>query len=350
MKKSLSIFSVVMLLVLTCLSASAADITKMPNEGSDTVYIRISGEIVDGDDKKFRDLVVPIEDAIIFLNSDGGLIRPALEIGKTIHIKGFSTAVINTNQCASSCALAWLAGHTRFLSKRADVGFHAAYRISEGGAKLESGDANAIIGAYLNNLGFNQQVVRYVTTAPPDEIRWLSKAQADKMGLHISMLSGNEKAHENFSLALKKRTESPEAPDQARILYRLSANEGYAGAQNNLGDMYESGEGAIKNENFAIYWYTRAAERGEPTAYLSLSTLLSHATQDQSVLSEALKFAYLAYAQLPAGTNRKAATAAIKKIESMVPEQVKQTARELAHAWEPLYQEKYLMGDTSNAK
>jgi len=77
------------LVILNCLSAHAADITKYSNETNDITYIRIKGEIVDGDDKKFRDLVLPIDEAIILLNSEGGLIRPALEIGKTIHIKGF---------------------------------------------------------------------------------------------------------------------------------------------------------------------------------------------------------------------------------------------------------------------
>ena len=74
------------------------------------------------------------------------------------------------------------------------------------------------------------------------------------------------KAIEIYNSALMLQwAEKPNYEEAAR-LYRLSANLGFAGAQNNLGDCYEHGIGLEKNYAMAVYWYTRAAERGHLTA------------------------------------------------------------------------------------
>jgi TPR repeat protein len=45
-------------------------------------------------------------------------------------------------------------------------------------------------------------------------------------------------------------------------LYRLAADQGDADAQNNLGEIHESGRGVEKSPDQALQWYERAAERG----------------------------------------------------------------------------------------
>jgi TPR repeat protein len=231
------------------------------------------------------------------------------------------------------------------MSKNSKIGFHAAYRTSDDGTVSEAGTGNALVGAYLNKLGFNQSVTQFVTTAPPDQFRWLSKAQAEKIGLNFTTLQSLEQAHKYFNQAIRKLAETPVDFEQVHLLYRLSANDGYAGAQNNLGDLYESGGGTTKSDIVAAYWYTRAAERGEPTAYLSLATLLSEKTDNQNVLTEALKFAYLAFEYLSEGTNQNTAADTIKKIEAILTQDFKVTAQDLAKNWEPLHQEKLVMSD-----
>jgi len=63
--------------------------------------------------------------------------------------------------------------------------------------------------------------------------------------------------------------------NQHKALYRYvwSAVSGFAGAQNNLGDMLKKNEGTPASLGSAIYWYTQAAMQGDPTAYLSLGKL-----------------------------------------------------------------------------
>ena len=133
--------------------------------------------------------------------------------------------------------------------------------------------------------------------------------------------------------------------DKAVELYREASKEGFAGSQNNLGDLYEKGVWVVESPVFASYWYSRAAERGEPTAYLSLAGLLLDHAKDDAMLIEAMTFAILAFNRLPEGSNQVAAMSAIKQLEDKLSEEQISQAKEQADNWAPLYQERRLMTD-----
>jgi hypothetical protein len=340
------IFGIFSILATSNMSvAIAADIYKVPSKSGEVNFILLKGEILKGDDRVFKKIAFDTDRAIVILDSPGGLLMPALEIGKAIRLKGFATAVTDAT-CTSSCAIIWLAGESRLLSKKASVGFHAAYAEEADGKKLPIGVGNALIGSFLNSLGLNDNVIAFVTTASPDSISWLNKSRAESLGLAVDLLDNKKQARANFNLAIENRWGPKPSLEEAIRLYRLAADEGYAGAQNNLGDIYEEGSGVVASDKFAVYWYARAAERGEPTAYLSLSTLLPVNTNDENILVEAFKFGLLAVAALPEGTNKANASANAQKIGSRLSKPARDRAIELARNWEPLYQEEYLMSDT----
>ena len=56
----------------------------------------------------------------IVFNSDGGNLLAGIEIGKTIRLKSFATAVLDGLRCASACAFAWLGGSPRFMERGAN--------------------------------------------------------------------------------------------------------------------------------------------------------------------------------------------------------------------------------------
>lgn len=89
--------------------------------------------------------------------------------GQAIHLKGFATLVPDGVQCASACALAWLGGIPRLMGETAKVGFHAVYT-SNGGQPAISSAGNALVGAYLNQLGLPTSAVLYITSPPPQGI------------------------------------------------------------------------------------------------------------------------------------------------------------------------------------
>jgi hypothetical protein len=95
--------------------------------------------------------------------------------------------VAKDTYCASACALAWLAGTKRFMEPGARVGFHAAYEILDGLPKT-SGRANAIVGAYLNQLGLNVEAIVYVSTAAPESMQWLTAEDASQYGIDVELI------------------------------------------------------------------------------------------------------------------------------------------------------------------
>lgn len=67
--------------------------------------------------------------------------------------------------------------------------------------------------------------------------------------------------------------------------YRRAAEQGYAGAQFNLGNCYQLGEGVDQDKKQAVYWYRQAALQGDTDAEYTLG--LCYASGDGIVKSSA---------------------------------------------------------------
>lgn len=327
-------------------SVITAEIIRTRGTKSSVDTISITGEIQLSDADKFRDIAITSKRSNVFLNSPGGRLTPALEIGRIIRIKGFYT-VVQTKRCVSSCALIWIAGKKRSILDHGSVGFHGVYMAEEDDKAFPDNVGNARVGSYLTEMGFGNEIVTFATVSDPDGFRWITPSAATSMNLPVTFVTDKDKsdAIALFNTAiLELRKDKPNYSATAD-LYRASADLGYAGGLNNLGDFYEDGKGVPKDKLAAVYFYTRAAERGEPTAYLSLATILADESKDQEVLTEALKFAILADENLAKGSNRYNANNTVNRLISMVPKSAVTRAIKLAREWDPLMQEKYLMGD-----
>ena len=178
------------LVLLTAFESHAASIAQTTS-AQGTKFIEITGELVLGDEKTFNNIAVSLDDAIVLLNSPGGKEYVGIQIGKTIAIKGFKTAVPPSTMCASACGLIWLAGHTRAVFDTSRLGFHAMYTNPTGKADVSS-SGNALVGSYLHQLGFNESVVIYVTDAQPDSMQWLTEADAKSIGLEAMFFKAEE--------------------------------------------------------------------------------------------------------------------------------------------------------------
>lgn len=142
--------------------------------------IEITGEVVPGDDARFKSIISTMPaGGIVFLESPGGNPLTAMAIGRLIRARGLNTHV-TAGTCASACGIIWLAGVRRGIGPTGRVGFHAAYN----SVTLEqSGFANALIGAYLNELHLSDKAIVYITHAAPTEIQWLTAADATAVGI-----------------------------------------------------------------------------------------------------------------------------------------------------------------------
>jgi hypothetical protein len=171
--------------------ANAATITQ--RQSDEITFIFIEGALEYGDHEQFVQAALPAKRGVVILSSPGGNLNAGLEIGKAIRLKGFSTYVPGGFSCSSACALAWLGGIKRFADSQSEIGFHAAYTMDGTKAK-ESGMANALVGAYLNQLGLSEDAITFITAASPDNMQWLKEEQANAIGIPVVMLSANETA------------------------------------------------------------------------------------------------------------------------------------------------------------
>jgi hypothetical protein len=175
-------------LLIATTAARAAEIEVVSLGPNDPSLVRVSGPLQTGDKDLFLRKILPLSSAVVAFDSDGGNLISGIQIGETIRLRNFSTLVPNGKHCASSCALAWLGGTKRFMGAESKIGFHSAYNGETGQI---TGPGNALVGAYLNKIGLPYDAVVYITSAAPDSITWLSKADAEKIGIEVAFFQLN---------------------------------------------------------------------------------------------------------------------------------------------------------------
>ena len=77
----------------------------------------VKGDIETGDDRYFRQalLAADTNDLLVSLESNGGDLAAGIAIGRAIWLSEAAT-VVEDAECASACALAWLAGRPRYMA------------------------------------------------------------------------------------------------------------------------------------------------------------------------------------------------------------------------------------------
>ncbi|GLQ39770.1 hypothetical protein GCM10007908_33900 [Rhizobium albus] len=174
----------------SCLPAFAADIYTVPADGNRPTVIVVEGELVENDHKRFQMEAILLDEALVMLASEGGLVIEGIEIGRTIEFKGFSTVVAPNTVCASACGLAWLAGKQRAAFDTSLIGFHAAF---DGNTGAVSGIANALVGSYLSKLGMSDTVIALSTLADPSSMTWLTPELASIAKIDVEWFEDTEK-------------------------------------------------------------------------------------------------------------------------------------------------------------
>jgi hypothetical protein len=165
-----------------CNDAGAADMAYV-GLTENTGYIVVKGDIADFDQAKLRKLLDENPGAkLAVLDSRGGRLEPALEMGRIIHDRGMWVAAFG--ECASACAFIWMAGTPKVVSTDTQLGFHSPYEGEE--AAQVSSVGNALVGAYLNELGYGANVIAYATSAKPEDMQWLTPRDAQLLGLEVN--------------------------------------------------------------------------------------------------------------------------------------------------------------------
>jgi hypothetical protein len=84
--------------------------------------------------------------------------------------------------------MVWVSGSQRYLAPSSLIGFHGAYTVDGAGRANVSGWGNALVGAYLSELGFNEAAIIYMTAAGPSDLNWVTRSMAIALGIEVSEL------------------------------------------------------------------------------------------------------------------------------------------------------------------
>lgn len=150
----------------------------------------------------------------------------------------------------------------------------------------------------------------------------------------------------NKAIALLHTDGGVDQVEEAVQLYRYNAHHGFAGSQNNFGDLFEDGSIVPKNLLVAMYWYTRASERGEPTAYYSIASMLASSTENLDALVLAAQYSILAVKELPEGKNKASAMQLRDALKKAMSASSYEYAEALASSFQPIHNEPWKMEDT----
>lgn len=283
----------VLLAAVSASSAHAADVVYIGDNPFEQSIVYIVGELVDEDIAKFSSITADMSKALIVFNSGGGSLQAGLDIGERIRFRGYDTAVRDTEDCHSACALALMGGITRHIGEDANVSFHAAY-VFENGVPIEKGSGNALVGSYLSKLGLNEDAILYVTDAPPDGGNPLTEDIAGLYGISADfgpleeiteIVRGNPELAEDEAEPESKTSQTlteeeygdagfPEYISTAELDdLAVNADNGDVDAAFQLGYRYGQGYGVQKNFYKAVTYYEIAALKGDGASQHNLGLL-----------------------------------------------------------------------------
>jgi hypothetical protein len=196
----------VLIFVLKPLLAQAADF-KM--DGVDTscdklredvicMAVSLTGKIDQGDVQKLQQMITRLEASTqkgafksrvspVYLDSPGGSVMAAMELGRFIRSKQIATKVVKDDNCASSCVLVFAGGVKRIPAGNVIV--HSFYSPDVLGtndfAKAEAmyTQVSESVAAYLKEMRISSQLLEEMMRVPHSSARQLTVEQMLQWGL-----------------------------------------------------------------------------------------------------------------------------------------------------------------------
>jgi hypothetical protein len=139
--------------------------------------LTLTGQIAQGDAERFKDYLDanPATPAMIRLNSPGGSVQDALEIGRHLRAAEVATVMGAGDICLSACPYILASGLSRNIHNDAQVGVHQHYFGTNSALPaflavedIQRGQGEVM--AYLNDMGVDPLIMRHALVTPPDEI------------------------------------------------------------------------------------------------------------------------------------------------------------------------------------
>lgn len=205
-------------LALACIlgmssQTSALELETGRYEDTGTRYIRVTGPIRPGDALVLRGLLGAEPDpAVVILNSHGGSVTEALEMGRDIRRHAASTYVGKGQKCVSACILAFVGGVRRAVSKDGELGSHQFYwpdGQAPAGAQATamSQRLSASVLRHFIALDVDPEALTLIMETPPEEMLIFTRTLLERF-----RLVGETTAYSNPLTVIPKGEHRPGCP------------------------------------------------------------------------------------------------------------------------------------------
>ena len=158
--------------------------------------LSLTGTIDPGSAERFAQEIADRGEYVstVLLDSPGGSVNDALDIGRLILEQGLATEVRNGGLCASSCPLIFASGTTRIAGQEAAIGVHQIYAAAlsaspvdalsvAGVAMADAQSATAEITRYLSEAGVDAAMWLHALETPPDQLYYFTPEEMERYRL-----------------------------------------------------------------------------------------------------------------------------------------------------------------------
>ncbi len=148
--------------------------------------VMVAGDISPGDDMEFLSAVEGVESAVVLFRGPGGDPIAAMNIGTVIAEREYATAIVPDSRCASGCALAWLAGNTRFMAPDARLSLTVDDNPTE--AAPSTAALGGLVRNYLRDIDLTAlyPAIAFQAEAPAPET-WMTRTAAADAGIKVEI-------------------------------------------------------------------------------------------------------------------------------------------------------------------
>ncbi len=157
---------------------------------SDGTTYRLEGGVSEGDAERIIKLLQDTQPAPewLILQSPGGVVGDALELGRYIRQTGINTRMLAGEYCYSACPYILMGGVEREVDEKAQVGVHQHYfgessilPASFAVEDIQAGQGEVML--FLDEMGIDPLVMVPALTTPPDEIYVLLPQELRRYGI-----------------------------------------------------------------------------------------------------------------------------------------------------------------------
>jgi hypothetical protein len=179
----------VFLLLILFVSNSSDALEIRTTEAQGISIVDLSGDIIPNDAGRVVSTLLGLAERhksesralLLRLNSPGGLIAEAIQIGDLISKTKMPVVVTERDTCASACFLLFMKSPLKLVKHGARIGVHAASDGS-GNETARTTLTTVEMARLFRDSGVPNSVIGKMVTAPPGEMHYLSDSELAQMG------------------------------------------------------------------------------------------------------------------------------------------------------------------------